>query len=389
MRKHRLFVIVAVTIVIVCAMLFSKIAAAEEDISKAGARVNVVAEDANDVYLAGAQVSLKGSIDHDVAVAGAVVEIDAETGGDMHVVGARVNISGKVSGETAVAGAEIVIGLEAHGPLQTAGATIVINEYGHLHDEAVLYGATVSFMGTSTDALQIIADQVIFEGRVEGPVVIEAKTVSITDKADITGVLEIRSVEAALISSEASLAGNVTQTLITEDEFLRRTEREKSIFSTGLILMASAAVLGLLCLFFARGSVERSIRALKAGPLKSLLYGFVIVLCIVMVSIIAAITVLGIPFALALLFVLPLLCLIGLAIAAYAFSDSLFNRDNKTNIKSGKRIAMFLFGILTLASMTALPMFGSLIIILALVAGIGAYTVTISSSISSIKPTQV
>src|SRR5690606_2885381 len=70
-------------------------AAQMDDIWRAGARVNAVASDHENVSAAGAIVSVRGAVRSDIRAAGAEVDIDANAGRDYWAAGAIVSAKGQ------------------------------------------------------------------------------------------------------------------------------------------------------------------------------------------------------------------------------------------------------------------------------------------------------
>ena len=137
-------------------------------------------------------------------------------------------------------------------------------------------GALIEFHGAANDNLSLYADEVVFSGQASGAVTIEGRNVQLDDTARIEGNLIIRSSEEAIISPNATVIGEVTQTGLEDSEFFKEHEDESDGRGFFLILSTSIFLLGLILVVFARSFVEQGITILRTQPGRSILLGLAV-----------------------------------------------------------------------------------------------------------------
>ncbi len=354
----------------------------KNDIKTAGARVNVLSEEATNIYAAGARVNIEGKVKQSIWAAGALININTETEGNLHAAGARLNIKGKVNGKARLAGADIKIYAEIGDKLRAAGASINVSEEAKLPSESALAAAMIEFNGIVGDNLKLYAHEVVFSGQASGSVTIEGHDIQLNDTAQIDGDLIIRSSKDAVISPNARIIGEVTKTGLEDAEFYKDRDDTNGRGGSFLVLSTSIFLLGLILVFFLQDFVEHEIKTLRTRPATSLLWGIAVLFGIPLFFIISMITIIGIPIGVATLLLVPFLLILSFTTAILGVSDWLFNRNNATK-KTGQRILLLLVGVLLFVIVGFVPIFGELLIFLAMLFGLGASSITIGRYIST------
>jgi cytoskeletal protein CcmA (bactofilin family) len=343
------------------------------DIKTAGASINIITEDATNIYAAGARVDIEGKVKQNIWAAGALINIDTDTNGNLHAAGSRLNIKGKVNGKVRLAGADIKLDAIVGGGLKAAAASINISEEAKLSSETSLTAAMIEFNGTAKDNIRLYADEVTFSGKASGSVTIEGRDIQIDDTAQIDGDLIIRSSKEVVISPNTRIIGEITKTGLED------SNGRGGFF---LILSTSIFLLGLILIFFLRDFVEQEIKTLRTQPGRSLLWGLAVFFGIPLFFVIAMITIIGIPIGVATLLLLPFLLILSFTTATLGVSDWLFNRNNATK-KTGQRILLLIGGVILFIIIGFLPFLGGLLIFLAMLFGLGASSATIGRYISA------
>ncbi len=385
MRRRKLILIISTVLIILTASFTIVLDTDDEqDIKAAGAKIRIISENATNIYAAGARVTIEGKAKQDIWVAGALLDIDIETAGDLHAAGSRIIVKGKVAGKARLAGADLKIDAEIGEILNAAAASIEISENAKLPANTSLAGALIEFHGAAKDNLSLYADEVVFSGQASGAVTIEGRNVRLDDTARIEGNLIIRSSEEAIISPNAAVIGEVTQTGLENSEVFKKHEDGPSGRGFFLILSTSIFLLGLILVVFTRSFVEQGITTLRAQPGRSILLGLAVLFGIPLFVIATMVTIIGIPIGVATLLLLPFLFILGFTITTLGVSDWLLNRSNKSK-KTGQRLLLLAVGVVLLIIIGFIPLIGSLLIFLALLFGLGAAAVTIGQRLSN-KP---
>ncbi|MBT8112170.1 MAG: polymer-forming cytoskeletal protein [Gammaproteobacteria bacterium] len=348
----------------------------EQDIKATGAKIRIISENATNIYAAGARVTIEGKAKQDIWAAGALLDIDIETAGDLHAAGSRISVKGKVAGKARLAGADLKIDAEIGEILNAAAASIEISENAKLPANTSLAGALIEFHGAAKDNLSLYADEVVFSGQASGTVTIEGRNVQLDDTARIEGNLIIRSSEEAVISPNAIVVGEFTQTGLEDSEFFKEHDDKFDGRGFFLILSTSIFLLGLILVIFARSFVEQGITTLRAQPGRSILLGLAVFFGIPLFVIASMFTILGIPIGVATLLLLPFLFILGFTTTTLGVSDWLLNRHNQPK-KTGQRLLLLAAGVVLLVIIGFIPFLGGLLLSLALLFGLGVIAVTI------------
>lgn len=377
MRRRKLILFIS-TILIMLIGAFSMLLASgtKQDIRAAGAKIKIISENAMNIYAAGARVSIEGKVKQDIWAAGALVDIDTEINGDLHAAGSRVSVKGKITGKARLAGADLKIDAEIGEVLNAAAASIEIFENAKLPPRSSLAAALIKFRGVANDNLSLYADEVVFSGQASGSVTIEGRKVQLDETAYIEGSLTIRSSEEAIISPKAMVVGKLTQTGLEDSEFFKGHEDDSDGRGFFLLLSTSVFLLGFILVIFARGFVEQGITLLRTQPGRSILWGLVVFFGIPIFVIVTMVTIIGIPIGVATLLLLPFLLILGFMTTALGISDWILNRKSESK-KTSQRLLLLAAGVVLFVIVGFIPFIGGLLVLLALLFGLGASAVTI------------
>jgi cytoskeletal protein CcmA (bactofilin family) len=324
-----------------------------DDLFAAGQTVTIAGRVNGDVYAFAQNVVVTGTIDGDLIAAGQQVRIDGTVGRDVRAAGSQVTINGQVGGNVTAAASQISVSSNGRIEGSLLGGASSLDLFGPI-------GRTLTFGASSAD----------LAGPVGGNVQAGVATLTIEPSARIGGALEYRS------EHEASIPPG---TVVGPVNFVR-TERDESrapqpdplngLFGLGgLIWLFGTAVLGTLAVKLLPDATERVVLAGRQRPLQSFGLGLAALLLIPIATLFVAITIIGLPLALAvgLLYGLGLLLawpalglLLGLLIGMLVRRGQMLHY-----------IWALLLGLVVLHLATHLPYLGGLIGFLGLAFGLG------------------
>jgi Ca2+/Na+ antiporter len=367
----------AIAALLLVLAVFAPSAQAEDDIWRAGAAVSVNAQGEPDVWAAGASVTVRGEAARDIWAAGAIVDIDAQAGTDIWAAGSRVNIAGRVGEALNVTGAEVDITARVGGESRVAGARVTFTPEAVLNGKVRAAGALVDFRGRGGD-VSLSGAEVTFNGQTTGDVVIRGQKVQVADEAEIGGNLEIYSNERPDIAQQARIGGRLV-TLGLEDADWPEGDGFPAILAAliaPVIFAISAFILGLLAIWLARGAVEQTIDTFMERPGGSLLRGIFTLLAVFVGAAVLVALFVGFPLGIAALFAVPVLIITGLASAGLSLGEWIANRAGEPLSASG-RIGLMALGVLVLTLVGLIPIAGAVLVLLAIVMGLGAAVITV------------
>lgn len=347
----------------------------------------VAAEEAHvadgNVYLAGTEVQTEGPIYGDlIAAAGRIrvdhpvsgdtvltagsIEVYGSIGDDLRAMGGIIGVSGHVAGEALLAGGSVALGpnSEVGGRVSIAGNDVVIG--GRLHNGLKVYGKKILVLG-----------------EVAGPVDLAAEQIEILGSARISGDITYSSGQEIKIDRNAKITGGVTRTPGTFEFYRPRFEIPGWPVFRPLLLLGLLAAGALLFALFPRFT-RAALQAIETSPLKSLGLGAAIFFSLPPVILLLAITIVGIPIALALLALYATALLTGYLVLAFFVGARLLRLAHRQAAAGlGWRIVSLTAALVLLGLIRHLPYIGGFLIFMALFAGVGAIVLQAFSNYSS------
>jgi cytoskeletal protein CcmA (bactofilin family) len=273
---------------------------ANENVYAAGGMVRQTAAVSGDLIVAGGNLLLTGSTTDDLLAGGGQVDIDGAVGQDLRLAGGNLTLRGPVGGDAVIVGGSITILPEA--PI--------------------------------TGDLSIAAGEVNINSRVGGDVTIRAEKITIGEQTVIAGKLTYYSGQEIVIPPGAQLQGGV------EYHPISRSVSNGTKAAVLGVATVTWLIFKLLMLFLAAwilsailGAAAPSLVTLTAANFwRRLGWGFVTLIVAPIFAVLLFVTVLGIPFGLA-VFSLYFLMLVLAYIFTVIFTGSwLFRKLNKTGM---------------------------------------------------------
>lgn len=253
---------------------------------------------ADNLYAAGGNLTAEGSIEGDFLAVGGTVLFTGRVTNDAAIAGGTLSLLGEVGGDLRAAGGNISLGGPVGGELIVAGGQISASSRCLVEKSATFAGGTVSFDGETKGKLEIRGGEVVVNGKVGGELFVQADKLTIGKDAVISGNLNYESPDEAVVEQGSQITGEIN---------FKKTERgsvsDGRGFAWGAIVggwfvrLLIMLVLGLLLFFvFKRGTTELVKRNLAEFGWQ-LLRGLVVMIVVPIASVIAAVTIIGLPVA--------------------------------------------------------------------------------------------
>jgi hypothetical protein len=339
------------------------------DIFDIGARIDVIAEGQDSVWVAGGQVSVLGNAKGDVWISGGDVEIDIATEGDLSSFGGGVRLRGRVAQDVAIAGASITVSADIGQNLRMAGATIRVLDSASIAGRTAIYGASAEFSGDARGGLYILADEVVFSGHASGDVTLQGRSVRIASGARIDGDVTVRMLGTPIVEPGAAIGGAI----IAEPPLERAgRDRDWGLFTNlSIAFAASAFVIAVVAMFLSPAIVATASGALRhraglalANGLVAVIGGPVVAFALVAIFVTA-------PLGLFLFMAFPLLALLGHGLVGYVIGDVLIDATGLAR-RTLTRLAAVAIGVTLVSAIGLIPYIGIPLVLIILVFGIGA-----------------
>jgi cytoskeletal protein CcmA (bactofilin family) len=327
----------------------------------------------DDLYLAGAPVDVVAPVDGDLVVAGCPVNVDARVGGDVLAAGCFVRVQGEAMDDVRIAGGQVVLRAHVAGDATAVGGRVDLPRETRVEGKAWLAGGTVEVQGHVGRSLGAAGRTIRFGGDVDGDVDLAGGDIEILPSARVRGALVYRSPSEATIAPGAQIAGGVRREAEQWSPPGRRALRAAAwvavAFLLGGFLVAGAVMATLLPRFTAS-----SARTIRSDPWTSLGVGFAVLVTAPVAAVLLMATVVGAIAGFALLALYGVSVLAALLVSATsigAVATRLFRREAAT----GRVLLSILAGLVVLALLQLVPFVGVLVIALAVVLGLGGWTV--------------
>lgn len=287
----------------------------------------------------GDQVSIDTPVADDVFAAGGVIGVNAPID-SLIAVGGTITLNAPVKGDVIVAGGHVIANNNIGGKLVAAGGTVEVN--GDVGTNAVIAAGTVTVNPRSTigrDA-EILAGTVTSSGHVAGNLSVQSQSYS------NTGVV-----------------GGTNTYVKTDPNSVSR------IFTVlGVLFSVGWLILGLLLLKIAPARYQVVVDEARRSPVIKLVVGFVGLVVTLIVLLILAITVVGLPIALASGLLVIIAIILSVFFVSSAFGRLLFSWL-KVQVKDWHALVA---GFVILNILFRVPVAGIIILILTISLGFGA-----------------
>lgn len=340
------------------ALLVAPVAHAMEEqrnVYAAGADVRIEAPVEGDLYAAAGRLGIPVRVRGDAVVGGGSVDLTGSIGEDLRAVGGFISLGGKIGGEALLAGGSIAFGPDA----VVIGRTWVV-------------GGDIAIAGTLESGLKVYGRNILILGYIDGPVELNGEKIEIVASARIRGDVTYSSRNEIRVDPRAQITGSVTR---AKDAFeFPRPKLDLPGFPVirPLLLLGLLAAGALLLSIFPRFTTH-AIAMLGASPLKSMGLGTAIFFSLPPVILLLMLTIIGIPIALLLAALYAAALLAGYLVTAFFIGERLLRALRPGREAGfGWRVISLLAALVLLWLAYAIPYVGTLIVLVALFAGLGA-----------------
>jgi cytoskeletal protein CcmA (bactofilin family) len=326
---------------------------------------------AEDVYASGGRVDILAEVDGDVVAAGGRVSVGRLVKGDVIAAGGDVSIAGKVLDDVRAAGGLVTIDAHIAGDAVAAGGSVSLRPESQVDGKAWLVGGDIEVHGTVGKRLRAAGGRIRIAGDVHGDVDLVARRIEILPGARITGSLTYRSPQEAKIDPAAHIGGTLTR--LPAPARLATVSRGVA-WIAGVVFLASLMVSGIVLLLLFPNFSTAAARTVATDPWKSLGMGIAVLVATPVAAGLLMSTLLGMPLGLTILSLYFVSLLWGFLTAA-TFVGDLGIRLFRGGPSKGWRVLSLIAALVVLAIIGAIPIVGAVILFLALLFGLGAWTV--------------
>jgi len=293
-------------------------------VMRTGETVSVAANQAveGDFYGLGSTVTISGEITEDLLIIGGKVKINGSTGSDLAVLAGDVQIDGVVGDDARIVAGEVTVAGEILGDLVVLAGTLNVLSTAKVNGDILFFGTDAVISGEVGKSIFGTSDRLRVEGIVRGDIDIKVGTLTLGERADVTGMVKYTSANDLVRAQDARVAGQVVRNQPT-----LQSATFKDVVVPLLVFLFAALVWFLL---FGR-LLERVSTQVAVHPLRSVLIGFGLFFLIPIAVGILIVSQLGSLLGLMLLFAYLALVLAAVTISGVVLGSYLFTLMSQKN----------------------------------------------------------
>ena len=335
---------------------------------QAGEHVSVTGQIDDDLYLAGGQVDLYATVDGDVVVAGGQLNLEGDVRADVIAAGGDVELRGTVVDDARIAGGNVRVLANIGDDLVAAGGRLQLGAKNEIGGSAWLSAGDISVDGKIAQQLRANAGRIIINGTVGSDVEIWAEHIEISSTAVIMGKLNYTSPNPAMIAEGARIEGKINYTPVD----VPIAPLVAGLLFAGILILLSLVITGVVFYLVFPGVAQRCSSTIREEPWSSLGYGLAVFAGGPVVIIFLLSTGIGVLLALLLLAAYLFILLPGYVAGAYFVADTGLRKLKKNEAGKVTHVVALALSMVTLSFVNLIPVLGSLVNWLVLLAGIGA-----------------
>jgi len=326
-----------------------------------------------DIYLAGAQVNVNATVTGDVIVAGGRILIEGSISDDLIAAGGNITLDANIDDDARLAGGQILVSGNIGDNLVAAGGNITLGSVSSVGNKAWLSGANVEMNGRIGNELTIRAGRVVIAGEVSGDVLVYANTIEVLPGAIVDGDFTYRSQSVANIHDGASINGHIEQLPIAGWRDSKKNDWQFSGLVFLIILPLSILFTVIMIYLLMPLAFDSMSSIIQTRFLQTMAVGLITFLIIPIISLLLAITIIGLPLALLSFLTYLLLLILGYFTGVYYISDQVLNHLFKEKEKNKKwRVLSIFIASFFIFMLTFIPLLGSLLLYFIFLLGLGS-----------------
>jgi hypothetical protein len=336
-------------------------------------------------FAAGDEVLIEGTVNGDAYIAGGVVEVNGTINGDLLVCGGQVTVTGTVTDDIRAVGGTIRVDGNVGKDVSAAGGTVTLLSKSTVNGNILVACGTLAITGTIGKEAKIASNDAELSGTIKGNVDFTGEYLSVRQGANIGGNVKARVGEKEHVQiADGTTHGNVDIGLADMGRAARILGYNpwhfwfKIIWAVGLLLM------GLLLVFLFPKFIKGIGSMIMQRPGESLLWGFLGLLIIPILSIFLFVTVIGMPIALlAVTLFLWILYLSQLSLGI-VLGNRLFALDGQTGWGLFWKLAV---GVIIIQALTFIPYVRFFVNLASVIFGLGATLLMMKAGMQAYRET--
>lgn len=336
-------------------------------------------------FAAGDEVLIEGTVNGDAYVAGGVVEVNGTINGDLLVGGGQVIVAGTVTDDIRAMGGTIRVSGKVGKDVSAAGGTVTILRTSTINGNLLVGCGSLEVTGTIGKEAKVASNDAELSGTVKGNVDFTGEYLSVRQGANIGGNVKARVGEKEHVQiADGTVHGNVDVSLAEMQHVTRILGYSlwgfwlKIVWAVGLLLM------GLLLVFLFPKFIKGIGSMVTQRPGESLLWGFLGLIVIPIVSVLLLVTVIGMPIGLLLLTLFLWILYLSQLSLGVVLGNRLFTLEGRTGWSLFWRLAV---GVIIIQALTFIPYVRFFVNLASIIFGLGAILLMMKAGMRAYRET--
>lgn len=340
-----------------------------------------------DYFAFGPHVEISGTVRGDVYAAGGEVLVDGTVEGDVIVAGGKVTLSGHVTQDVRAAGGNVTLSGQIDRNASVAGGDVHLTDSAHVRGNLLSGAGNIQLAGQVDQDARIGAGNMTGSNKIGGSLTVAAAHIRLTSKASIGKHVRYWSEEEPSIDEGAQIAGTVTRREIPEslkgENFQRGLTGMKVM--AGFVSLVSTLLLGLLLLRIYPVFSERVAATIQERPGASVGVGGLLLIGVPLLITLFMATVVAMPIGLMLGAMYLVTLYLGRVFVVLWLGQKIVHSLSIVRSPSWT----FVTGLFAYTVLSLLPLIGTLVTLLAMVAGLGAILITKKELVVTLREQRV
>lgn len=330
----------------------------------------------HDYFASGDEVIISGKVFGDAYVFAQKIVVDGEVNGDLIAAGGEILIPGKVSHDARLAASKISISGKVDGSVTAGTGEFIFDRGGRIGNSLVLGTKDVSLQGEIGKDLSIWANKVTINNAVGGSIKAAVTGLVIDPGGRIGGDIIYWASSNMVVNMGSEIRG---QTIKHE---IKNADSTRQNIDRSLVGVRSAfkifgflfsLILGLLIIKLMPSFSAQIVEFIAKKTFRSFWLGVLTLFATPLLILILLFTIIGIPFALILLFLLIFVFCISKIFIALAVGNLLEAKFKLNN----SQIVKFIGGLIIITLISVIPIIGGIFNFVTVFVGVGAFIVSL------------
>ena len=328
-------------------------------------------------FAAGSEVIIDGTVNGDLYAAGGTVEVNGTVKGDVLAAGAQVVINGTVTEDVRVAGGVVRIDGTIQGNCTAAAGAVTLGRSGNVEANLLAAGGRVRLSGRVGHQVLVTADELAVAGVVGEDLRFYGEEISVYEGAEVKRDLQIFVKDSSKINiAPGTVKGSVTTHMMEEEVATVGPIRILGRTFYALMLITTA----LLAVLLFPGHVRTAGTLMVHNTGKTILWGIIGFVVIPVASILATVTIIGLPLGLFVLFLYAWFIFLSQLSFPVMFWQVIGGEDDARRWKLFWPIAV---GVVILQLVMIVPYVRFLLFLAGVILGIGVLMILIARGLQS------